>query len=95
MDEILLRLQKATRKTAKLEQLTLRLLAERGQLRDVVSQLTEELEQLKTQHDDLQTKHKALKLVKSLNSETDRVIIEKKIDAYIKEIDACLKTFGD
>lgn len=95
MDEILLRLQNATRKTGKLEVLITQLLEEREELKSTVSSLTEELEEMRQKYHELNKQHDVLKLIKSLDSDTDRAQVVKKIDAYIKEIDACLKTFGD
>ena len=95
MDEILLRLQSATRKTGKLETTITRLLEEREQLKATISSLTDELEDVRGKYQELTKQHDILKLVKTLDGEADRVQVVKKIDAYIKEIDACLKTFGD
>ncbi|RMG16070.1 MAG: hypothetical protein D6730_25570 [Bacteroidetes bacterium] len=95
MDEILLRLQQATRKSGKLKTLFSRLLEENHQLRQKIEQLEHNLQQLQQKHQKLCEQHDALKLAKSLEAPADRAIVMKKIDAYIKEIDACLKTFGD
>jgi hypothetical protein len=43
----------------------------------------------------LSEQYEALKLVKNMENGADREAVREKIDLYLKEIDTCLKSFGE
>ena len=99
MDDIVQRLQVANRKVTKLEQLIHRLGQEKQELERRLQQLTDQTHKHDAAFTELQQKYEALKLAKGLGNgaanEEDRAAIHEKIDKYLKEIDICLKIFGD
>ncbi|MCB0835439.1 MAG: hypothetical protein KDD63_09765 [Bacteroidetes bacterium] len=98
MDNLLPRLQATNRKAAKLERLLLRLKQEKEQLLEQVEELNQTLEVKEKAYLDMQEKYEALKLAKSIGTETgtyDKEAVQTMIEDYIKEIDICLKNFGD
>ena len=99
MDEFLQRLQATNRKAAKLERLLLRLKQENGQLLKQIAELEKALGEKEHSYNEIQEKYEAVKLVKSMNNGTeahhDKEAVQAMIEEYIKEIDICLKNFGD
>lgn len=95
MEKLFPRLQAVSRKVVKLERLVLRLSREKTQLEEQVSQLEKEKAALQQQQEETLQKYEAAKLVKSLHHTEDRDAVQLKIDRYLKEIDDCLKIFGE
>ncbi|MEM7655912.1 MAG: hypothetical protein AAF399_07275 [Bacteroidota bacterium] len=95
MEKLFPRLQEVSRKVVKLERMVLRMNREKAQLQEQVSQLEQEKKALFQQHEEIQQKYEAAKLVKSLHTTEDREAVQLKIDRYLKEIDDCLKIFGE
>lgn len=63
---------------------------ENNQLKKENAKLKSQLESKEQQMAQLQNQHDALKLSKDGFSEEEKKELEKKIDAYVKEIDYCL-----
>ena len=95
MDELLRRLQETNRKAIKLERLILRMKEEKDKLRNNFDALRTEMASRDTELNEMQEKYEAVKLAKQISPDTDRKAVQEKIDLYIKEIDACLKRFGE
>ncbi|MDW3650384.1 MAG: hypothetical protein R8P61_25135 [Bacteroidia bacterium] len=95
MDELLRRLQETNRKAIKLERLILRMKEEKDKLRNNFDALKTEMASRDVELNDMQEKYEAVKLAKQISPDTDRKAVQEKIDLYIKEIDACLKRFGE
>jgi len=95
MDELLRRLQETNRKAVKLERLILRMKEEKDKLRSNFDALKTEMASRDTELNEMQEKYEAVKLAKQISPDTDRKAVQEKIDLYIKEIDACLKRFGE
>ena len=95
MNDFLQKLQTSNRKAAKLERLVLNLIQERGQLLQEIVKLKDELSEKENSHSEIQEKYEALKLVKSMGNHHDKEAVQATIEEYIKEIDICLKNFGD
>jgi len=95
MDELLRRLQETNRKAAKLERIILRMNEEKEKLRGHLDALKTEVASQEVTIVEMQGKHEAVKLAKHIGPDTDRKAVQEKIDLYIKEIDACLKRFGE
>ena len=95
MDELLRRLQETNRKAVKLERLILRMKEEKEKLRTNFDALKTEMASRDTELNEMQEKYEAVKLAKQISPDTDRKAVQEKIDLYIKEIDACLKRFGE
>lgn len=95
MDELLRRLQETNRKAVKLERLILRMKEEKDKLRNNFDALKTEMASRDTELNEMQEKYEAVKLAKQISPDTDRKAVQEKIDLYIKEIDACLKRFGE
>ncbi|MEL6250470.1 MAG: hypothetical protein AAFR87_00560 [Bacteroidota bacterium] len=95
MDELLRRLQETNRKAIKLERLILRMKEEKDKLRSNFDALKTEMASRDTELNEMQEKYEAVKLAKQISPDTDRKAVQEKIDLYIKEIDACLKRFGE
>jgi predicted nucleic acid-binding Zn-ribbon protein len=98
MDNLLPRLQATNRKAAKLERLLLRLKQEKHQLLDQIAELNDALEAKEKEYAEMHEKYEALKLAKSIgtgNGTYDKEAVQNMIEDYIKEIDICLKNFGD
>ncbi|MEZ4777361.1 MAG: hypothetical protein R3D00_29560 [Bacteroidia bacterium] len=95
MDELLHKFQGTNQKAAKLERLLLRLRQEHDQMKEKIEELTQALEEKDREMAALTEKYEAVKLVKSINNGQDLQAVQAKIDDYIKEIDICLKNFGD
>ena len=95
MDELLRRLQETNRKAIKLERLILRMKEEKDKLRNNFDALKTQMASRDTELNEMQEKYEAVKLAKQISPDTDRKAVQEKIDLYIKEIDACLKRFGE
>lgn len=95
MDEILRRLQHATERVAGLERELTRLKAEREHNFAQIANLQEELDKQHEAHLDLEKRYEALKMAKNVRGNADLSIFREQIDAYIKDIDTCLKILGD
>lgn len=97
MDELLQRLRATTKKAAKLERQILWLKEDQEHLSEEVARLKAELTDRRKAFTELEEKYEAVSLVKSLGSdnEEDRKAVQSKIDLYLKEIDICLKSFGE
>ena len=63
---------------------------ENGQLKKELSKKSEEANGLKEKMQNLAQQIDVLKLSKSGFDETEKVVLEKRIDIYLKEIDTCL-----
>ncbi|MEM8887243.1 MAG: hypothetical protein AAGD28_04590 [Bacteroidota bacterium] len=79
----------------KLERLILRMKEEKDKLRNNFDALKTEMASRDTELNEMQEKYEAVKLAKQISPDTDRKAVQEKIDLYIKEIDACLKRFGE
>ncbi|MEM6804765.1 MAG: hypothetical protein AAF696_25430 [Bacteroidota bacterium] len=95
MDELLRRLQESNRKAAKLERLVLRMKEDKEKLRSNFDALKTEMASREEELEGMKEKYEAVKLAKHMDPSTDRKAVQEKIDLYIKEIDACLKRFGE
>ena len=97
MDNLLQRLQEANRTAAKLERLILRMKQENDQLQKMLEVLEGKLEEKERDYEEMVEKYEAVKLAKSLspNSNGNHEAVHEKIDLYLKEIDICLKNFGE
>lgn len=95
MVNVLPKLQEIGRKIAKLERVIVRLKKENQQLEEQVKELQHQLNGEQEAHKIVQEKYEAVKLVKSLPQNLDVAAVQEKIDLYLKEIDICLKNFGD
>ncbi|MDX2247664.1 MAG: hypothetical protein SF052_12845 [Bacteroidia bacterium] len=95
MDELLQKFQGTNQKAAKLERLLLRLRQDHDQMQAKIEALTKALEEKDREITALTEKYEALNRAKSLNNGPDVQAIQAKIDDYLKEIDICLKNFGD
>lgn len=97
MDNLLQRLQEANRTATKLEWLILRIKQENDQLLKKVSDLSNQLEDKGKDLDEMVEKYEAMKLVKSISADSNgnQDAVHEKIELYLKEIDICLKNFGE
>lgn len=95
MVNLLPKLQEIGRKLTKLERVIVRLRKENQQLSERVQELEKELDGMQQEQKSTEEKYEAIKLVKSLPPQSDLTAVHEKIDLYLKEIDICLKNFGD
>ncbi|MEM7370592.1 MAG: hypothetical protein AAF587_18415 [Bacteroidota bacterium] len=95
MVNLLPKLQEIGRKLTKLERVILHLRKENQQLNKRVQELEKEVRGLQEEQKTTEEKYEAIKLVKSLPQHADLATVHEKIDLYLKEIDICLKNFGD
>ena len=99
MDEFLQRLQATNRKAAKLERLLLRLKQENSQLLNQITELESTIEEKERSFHEMKEKYEAAKLVSNMSLENgnhqDKEAVQAMIEEYIKEIDICLKNFGE
>ena len=95
MENLLRKLQENNRKAAKLERLILRLKEDNGKLHKQLRDLRKAVEAKEEAYTEILEKYEAVKLVKHIDNDQDKAAIQAKIDLYIKEIDACLKNFGE
>ncbi|GAB4421157.1 MAG: hypothetical protein OHK0039_35640 [Bacteroidia bacterium] len=95
MDGLIRRLKDVQKKLLHMRQRMEALAADNHRLATQVSDLEAELRRKEATIADLQERYEAAKLVKHLNNPADREAIQVKIDHYLKQIDTCLKSFGD
>jgi hypothetical protein len=95
MDQLLPRLQEVSRKAHKLAQLVVRLQQDKLKLEEEKKTLIHQMKELEGRHEEALQRYEAVKLAKSLHQTEDRETVQAKIDLYLKEIDDCLKNFGE
>lgn len=95
MDGLLHKIQETNRKAAKLERLLLRLKQERDEFEKKVVELEKIIEGKDATIEELEEKYEMVKVAKSMTNGQNLEEVYAKIDDYIKEIDICLKNFGD
>lgn len=95
MDELIQQLGQLASTTQKLEKYILHLKSENLELKNQIESLTLAQQIKGNELSALQQKYEANKLVKGLVDKADQEEIKEKIDSYLKEIDICLKFFGD
>ena len=95
MENLLRKLQETNRKAAKLERLILRLQEDNGKLQEQLRNMQKAVEAKDEAYSEMKEKYEAVKLVKHIDNDQDKAAIQAKIDLYIKEIDACLRNFGE
>jgi len=94
MDHLIQRLQKLTKKVARMEQLVVQLQSDNQRLALDVSNLKQTLSEKQNDYELLEERYEAVKLIKGVDSDIDSEGLKAKIDNYLKEIDICLKYFG-
>lgn len=95
MDELIRRLQVLSRKAAKLEAVVESLKTDNKTLEGRVAELENGVASQTEAYQTMVEQYETLKLVKSLDTSESRDAIKAKIDLYLKEIDLCLKSFGE
>ncbi len=95
MDDLIRQLTLLASTTQKLEKYVQKLKSENLALQNQIVDLKQEQQQKEEELIVLQEKYEANKLVKGLVESADRDEIKEKIDTYLKDIDICLKIFGD
>ncbi|MEL6674401.1 MAG: hypothetical protein AAFR61_19490 [Bacteroidota bacterium] len=96
MDELLRKLQETNRKMGRLERVILKLKDEKAQLAETVGVLKSALADKDRALDQVEDRIEAAKLSQHLDTDdVARQAVKDKIDMYIKEIDECLKSFGE
>lgn len=95
MDELIRQLSQLASTTQKLEKYVQQLKSENLALKNQVESLTLAQQEKESEFSALQERYEANKLVNGLVERADQEEIKDKIDNYLKEIDICLKIFGD
>ncbi|MEL6132019.1 MAG: hypothetical protein AAFR59_01505 [Bacteroidota bacterium] len=95
MNELLLKLQEANRAVNQLMQMLEKAKEEKEALLQRVEGLEQSLDEKHKAYDELVERYEAVKLVKVIESPEVKASVQEKIDWYLKEIDTCLKNFGD
>jgi chromosome segregation ATPase len=95
MDEVLRILQQMQRKAVRLERQVRQLQTQQEALQVQLSELESNLSQKEAAYAALEKQYEAAKMVKQLDLGEDPESLRTKIDLYLKEIDICLKNFGE
>lgn len=95
MEDLLQRLQEITGRAAVLERVLKQLQADRSRLVEQLAELESRLAQQNGAYDALVERHEALKQAAQPDGKWNREAMQAQIDQYLKEIDDCLKNFGD
>ncbi|MEO0583398.1 MAG: hypothetical protein AAF135_14330 [Bacteroidota bacterium] len=95
MNELLLKLQEANRAVNQLMQMLEKAKEEKEILSRKVVELEQSIDDKQHAYDELIERYEAIKLVKVIENPEVKASVQEKIDWYLKEIDTCLKNFGD
>jgi chromosome segregation ATPase len=95
MDELLRQIQQVQRKARQMGQQLEKMQARQAALQQQLMEAREALSEKEKAFALLTEQYEALKLIKSMDNGTDREAVREKIDLYLKEIDTCLKSFGE
>ncbi|MEM6262381.1 MAG: hypothetical protein AAGI38_07735 [Bacteroidota bacterium] len=95
MKDVLDRLDEIHQKVDKLSETVRRLTEENQRLQSLVEQKSGERAHYERSYHELTEKYQTLKLTKGVaNGNGSQQALKEKIDAYIQEIDQCLKILG-
>ena len=95
MDELLLKLQEANQSIVILAQRIKKVKEEKETLLQKIESLEQTIDDKQRDYEEMVERYEAVKLVKSIENPELKASVQEKIDWYLKEIDTCLKNFGD